>query len=408
MKSKFENDLKNKAYESVPDRWEEVKKEASESIPEKPIKLKKNVNYKQIVAAAASLIVVIGCGVGVKAISGTKTGSQAADNCYDRDAMEVTKVLVTDENGEVCEVDGYIAYDEESTVILDENGEVIAEEEAVDENGTVVICSGVQTTKSQADKSDEEYDEIQATNSYVLTTTAAETAVEKSWNNRTEPQKFPALKIGSTEYSYMGTISTRSASLDSSGVTLSNYDNSDKLQNVKADVYTFSGFSKKLAVGVKFSQSQQYPYVYVNTSYRAATLGEFLDDLDFKNSVTYGNIDYGTIGQFPVGAVNVNKYLLTDRSLRNQDLTPGGKFVTVTINLNELGFDNKVLYIYENGYISTNLTGIRHTFFVGKAAVADFLKASNNITFGEINVTNPYVGTSADYIRNSVPYTTEE
>lgn len=179
MKSKFENDLKNKAYESVPDRWEEVKKEASEIIPEKPIKLKKNVNYKQIVAAAASLIVVIGCGVGVKAISGTKTGSQAADNCYDRDAMEVTKVLVTDENGDTCEVDGYIAYDEESTVILDENGEVIAEAEAVDKNGTVVICSGVQTTKSQADKSDEEYDEIQTTKSYVLTTTAAETAAEK-------------------------------------------------------------------------------------------------------------------------------------------------------------------------------------------------------------------------------------
>lgn len=407
MKSKFENDLKNKAYESVPDRWEEVKKEASEVIPEKPIKLKKNVNYKQIVAAAASLIVVIGCGVGVKAISSVKMGSKATDNCYDRDAMEVTRVVVTDENGEVCEVNGYIAYDESSTVILDESGEIIAEA-AADKNGTVVICSGVQTTKSQADKSDEEYDEIQTTKSHVLTTTAVETAAEKSWNNRTEPQKFPALKIGSVEYTYMGTVLTRNATLDSSGVTLSNYDNSDKLQSVKADVYTFSGFSKKLAVGVKFSQSQQYPYVYVNLSYRASTLGDMLDDLDFKNSVTYGNIDYGTIGQFPVGAANVNNYLLSDRSLRNQDLTPGGKFVTVTINLNELGFDNKVLYIYENGYISTNLTGIRHTFFVGKDAVASFLKANNNITFDEINITNPYVGTSADHIKTSVPYTVEE
>ena len=62
MKSKFEKELREKAYSAVPDGWDEVEKKAKVFEPSGIINKAKSSPVKTIAAAAAAVAVVIGAG----------------------------------------------------------------------------------------------------------------------------------------------------------------------------------------------------------------------------------------------------------------------------------------------------------------------------------------------------------
>lgn len=65
MKSKFEKDIKNSAYKSVPDGWDEIKKIAEQTLDENKSKSNKH-NFKPYIIAAACLCIVIACAAVIK------------------------------------------------------------------------------------------------------------------------------------------------------------------------------------------------------------------------------------------------------------------------------------------------------------------------------------------------------
>ena len=85
-------------------------------------------------------------------------------------------------------------------------------------------------------------------------------------------------------------------------------------------------------------------------------------------------------------------------NITDADAEATGNCVIASIYCRELGRENKVLRIWENGFITTNLIGYEFSFNVGEEAVASFLKDSYNITFEQIkeltavttNTTEPY------------------
>lgn len=278
------------------------------------------------------------------------------------------------------------------------------------------------------------------TESSPLTTTSAGHLYENmDWETKSMPGKFPTLSVNSfshlsaidesdiangTEIKYVypfehtsETATTRHTSLLLTDMYIT-YTEPDGTQHTDVvDIYSLGGLSEELALGVKFKDSAKI-YPYVNHSYTPETLGEFLDALDYDNTVSYGGI-YLPTGTLPVNtenAADIKNYLFSDRSISNimnADGEPTGECVSISINCPELGLLYKALNIYEDGYITTNLIGYGFSFFVGKDIVNEFLKNSYNITFEEIRAltgttepltTSPTTEPSTTLPATDVPY----
>ncbi|MBO5937853.1 MAG: hypothetical protein J6Q79_09645 [Clostridia bacterium] len=271
----------------------------------------------------------------------------------------------------------------------------------------------------------------QGTSPYVTTT---EISTETDWNRKSMPGKFCSLGInssqnlnaidesditvGSREYVYpfgpSEEIATlRQGTLLVTDVQIEGREPDGTVHTALVDIFALEGLSEDLALGVRFPEDDRI-YTYVCSSYIPATLGEFLDAIDYDNTVTYGGIRLYPGNNFPVNnenAKDIRTYLLSDTSASNitdADAEAVGSCVIASVYCRELGRENKVLRIWENGFITTNLIGYEFTFNVGTEAVASFLKNSYNITFEQINeLTTVTENTTEPYTSDTVTTTDE-
>lgn len=245
--------------------------------------------------------------------------------------------------------------------------------------------------------------------SSVVSTTVPQLYHEIDWNYRTTPGKFFFVLLDSGKYGnvtiksnkysdhneYVYPFSqqeehptTRNATEFISDMSIEVFDNNGISHTTTIDVFALEGLSENLAIGVRFPDDDRI-YTYVNTFYIPETLGEFLSAIDYNNTVTYGSIALYPGNNFPVNDKNfkdIKKYLLSDTSGANiENMSVTETCVTASIYCRELGIENKFFKISESGYISTNLIGYEYVFYIGKEAVADFLKNSYSITFEQIN-----------------------
>ena len=414
MKSKFEQEFKRQAYNAVPDKWEEVKEKAGVSSPEKKEGRVVKWGAKAIASIAASLTIVI---VAVSVAVGV--GSH-------KNAPAKAEITVTDENGVSYTITDMSDFDSiaapETTVItyVDSDGvehstvaTITRNAEGQREDSSVVVTfkdaqGNMQTTvvnipaEPSTTKPASADSAQQAADATVAASTRAEIYVETDWDKRTMQEKFPAVQFGQNgtlppdgigkEYASAfrdGEYITRPATLLYKGYTLRNINpKTDKEVTTTADIYVFQNFDRALAVGVKFP-GEEHIHPYVNMHYTPQTLGEFMTAADVKNTVHFGNIRLYKDSTFPVNAQNkadIFNYLLSDGSIKNTNVTdrPNAVKVTLTVSLAELGQNNKVMEVYESGYVYTNLLGYGCTFNVGKQNTAAFLKNSYNLTFDDL------------------------
>lgn len=234
---------------------------------------------------------------------------------------------------------------------------------------------------------------------------------EIDWDYKSTPGKYCAVVLDSAKYGDVTIKSniysdfneyvypfrpgeeqptTRKATEFISDMQIMGHEPDGTAHETVVDIFTLEGLSSNLAIGVRFPDDDRI-YTYVNSSYMPETLGEFLDAIDYDNTVTYGGITLYPGNNFPVNSQNfkdIKSYLLSDaQSVNIHDMSVTGASVTATIYCRELGRENKFFKINEDGYISTNLIGYEYVFYVGKQAVADFLKDSYNITFEQIKAT---------------------
>ncbi len=371
MKSKFEKNFKKQAYSEVPDKWNEIQKKAN--IIDKH---EESENYgffgkRTLVSALASVAAVL-------------VATIVAFSLRNSDELPKTE--------------GLSESDSIGFLISDFDVSVVTENEA--------LGYTEQPTTQKSDKTDAKATQSETTTREdgtplkptrpVTTTRGVEIYTEIDWDRRSLPGKFPGLVLtdsGTTaEYvypkRYTEAVKTkRTATLLKENHTLTNTNTkTDKTETVTADIYSLEGFSKELAVGVKF-EGDDGIYTYVNIQYNPETLGEFLEAADYFNTVSYGGIKFYEGGNFPVNSENekdMKEYFFSDASVKNTGEGAEGLYVTVTINCEELEIFGKSFRIYENGYITTNLIGFQYTFFVGEEKTHGFLEESYHISFSEI------------------------
>ena len=265
---------------------------------------------------------------------------------------------------------------------------------------------------------------------FVLTTVPPELYHEIDWSYKSTPGKFCAVILDSAkygdvtiksniysdfnEYVYPFThteeiATTRKATEFISDKPIEIWDNNRNVYKTTIDIFTLEGLSENLAIGVRFPDDDRI-YAYINTCYIPETLGDFLDAIDYDNTITYGGITLFSGNNFPVNSKNfkdIKSYLLSDVTATNiLNMAVTGKSVTATIRCRELGLENKGFNIYENGYISTNLIGYEYVFYVGKETVASFLKDSYNITFEQIKDIEMVTMKTTEPLYTSEPGTT--
>ena len=424
MKTKFEKTFRESAYAGVPDRWDAIQEKVRAVVPEETAKKIVRMSARSIATVAASVtIILVAVSVAVGVGSRRNTPSKAPITVTDENGVSYTITDVSDFDLIAVPETTVITYKDSNgvehttvaTITRNAQGQredssvVVTFKDAEGNTQTTVVAIPAETdrqstTAAPNGKPDPETTVAAADPATAAASTRAEAVREVDWADRTMPEKFPAVQFDPTgipgglakEYDFAlrdNEYISRPATLLYKDYTLYNLNpRTDKEETATADIYVFQNFSRKLAVGVKFPGEEKI-HPYVNVHYTAQTLGDFLNDADVKNTVHFGNIKLFKDGTFPVNDQNkadIFKYLLSDGSIRNTNSTdrPSGAKVTLSIDLAELGKRNKVMEVYESGYVHTNLLGYGCTFNVGKENVAAFLKNSYNITFDDIDKVN--------------------
>ncbi len=205
-----------------------------------------------------------------------------------------------------------------------------------------------------------------------------------SWDDMTVTQKFPYLSFNGYEYSTADrTVPEESAGKKITSATLTGTDSrTGKTYAINADIYEITGISKNCAVSIKFEGYKEL-YVCRNSGYRPETLGQLIDDLNLKNTLTFGKA-YATVKKGDtyteteysgLDGEKVWEMLLSDRELKNvkdyDSMNFGKELISVSINI-ELLYRNISLAVTEDGYLTTNILDTGKAFFIGKEKAENF------------------------------------
>ena len=222
--------------------------------------------------------------------------------------------------------------------------------------------------------------------------TASDTSSEQDsykiprWENMTVTQKFPYLSFNGYEYSTADkVVPEESIGKKLTSATLTGKDvYTGKTYAINADIYEITGISKNCAVSLKFEGYDEL-YVCRNSGYRPETLGQFIDDLNLKNTLTFGKAyatiqkDKNSYAQTEYSGLDGEKVwemLLSDRELKNVEnydsMNFGKKLISVSINIELLGYENISLAVTGDGYLTTNILDTGKAFFIGKEKAENF------------------------------------
>ncbi len=177
-------------------------------------------------------------------------------------------------------------------------------------------------------------------------------------------------------------------------------------------VYSLNGMKAEYVVAVKYADEVGY-YLFMNYRYEPETLGDFISDLDLRNTLVfagaqcntheYGNNFYSQTHKVyeDFDDTVIWNMLLNDTSAKNvQYNMPYTKLAEITVSIPALGIENRVLCITADGYIITNVADTQKAFFIGTDKADAFMEyLNNNVRVTENSVvyeTYPYADSTEE------------
>lgn len=209
----------------------------------------------------------------------------------------------------------------------------------------------------------------------------------KPWDELTITEQYSELKFGEVMYSGRNKQVAVDMLLDELGqYTAYGFDDINQTKHTKnATVYSVKNISSDCVVAVKPDGVEEY-YIYTNAHYKPKTLGDFIDDLNLREIISFGNASYNyskiiddTYISEKVQFINVGdkviwEKLLNDTKLKNihsDEEFYGPSIISIRVDIELLGYENIGLWITEDGYMQTNILDTGKTFFIGKEKVAE-------------------------------------
>ena len=224
--------------------------------------------------------------------------------------------------------------------------------------------------------------------------TESATAIVPRWEEMSISQQFSEVNYNNNRYSSRTTKVERDKIGNKIGTAiLTGYDTYTKTSyNKNGDIYSVNDLSQKCVIAVQFENDSDY-YVYVNSYYKPTTLGEFMEDLNLKNIVSFGtihynywnknlecNMEYSKIEFYNVDNNIIWQMLFNDVNLKNiySDNDTGihtseNYSIEIGVDIPLLGYKNISVSLTDKGYLITNILDSGKAFYIGESKVQEFL-----------------------------------
>ncbi len=224
-------------------------------------------------------------------------------------------------------------------------------------------------------------------------TTSQDTEVVPKWNEMSISQQFYEVEYNGDKYSSRTTkISDNNILRNVGETTLTGYDTYTKITyNKKAELYSIKDIAEKCAIAIKFEGDTDY-YVYVNSYYIPATLGEFMRDLNLEKITSFGTIYYNYWDKDFQENINVEFYGVDNQAIwqklfNNKDLEniysdneiekytseKVTQSISIGVDIPILGYKNISVSLTDKGYLLTNILDTGKGFYIGEEKVHEFL-----------------------------------
>ena len=218
-------------------------------------------------------------------------------------------------------------------------------------------------------------------------------AVELKWDEKTITQKFYSVYFMNNTYdSSNGTSISNDLIGQSLGTAslIGNDSYTDSDYTTTATVYEIKDYPTNCMIALQFEGDSNF-YIYINTFYRPDTLGDFIDDLNLKENVTFGTINYNysytdnngewqyaEVEFYDVNNDDIWNMLFSDTSLENvqDDLevyTNGDFNISINVDIPFLGSKRVCITLTDRGYLTTNIFETGKAFYIGEDKVQEFL-----------------------------------
>lgn len=174
----------------------------------------------------------------------------------------------------------------------------------------------------------------------------------------------------------------------------------DTAYTVNAQIYSVKTVLTDCAVAVKFEEDDKY-YVYTNSYYTPETLGDMIDDLNLRETLSFGKAysDFRTENAQIFRTYEdfddsiVWEMLLSDEAVKNVSYDRFyEKIVGISVDIPLLGFRNISLGVTKDGYLVTNIMSTQKCFFIGEEkaeAFGEYLESNIKFTEAVTVMENP-------------------
>lgn len=210
-----------------------------------------------------------------------------------------------------------------------------------------------------------------------------------TWEYRSITEKFSSLEFLENNYNTRNTKIEKSFIEENLGTAiLKGYDTySEKEHSIDATIYSVKDFPEECVIAIQFENDANY-YVYINAYYRPENLGQFIEDLNLKETVNFGSVWYEYSYrdeqdnyhheniEFPDVTDEIIWQMLFDNltaSNVHNDFEVHDRIMNISINMPLFGYENISVSICEDGYITTNIFDTGKTFYIGKDKVEAFV-----------------------------------
>lgn len=275
------------------------------------------------------------------------------------------------------------------TIMTSESETVLSTSENKSEQVVTEITNDFSETYT--DYTDTEPITTDSTNQITTITTSDEIAIIPKWNEMTEPEQYASADFNGI--TYVTTVTPAKADrLGEKIGTVIVYgvdEYTGELHSFECDVTNLIGISTECAVSIKLHNGY---YVYVNTSYEPSTLGDFVTDMDLRNTVTFDKIYYNYFDEnmnyisetySGIDATIVWDMLLFDYSLQTICGTDydSRRFINdmgISTNVDVIGAKNISIGVTSDGYVTTNILATGKAYYIGVEKVDAFIEYVRN------------------------------
>ena len=214
-------------------------------------------------------------------------------------------------------------------------------------------------------------------------------AIVPRWDDLTICQQFSIVEYdGSTYDCKYGEVPAANIGNNLGSTTLIGYDiYAEKTYTKNASLYSINSISSKCAIALQFECTSEF-YSYINAYYKPSTLKDFIKDLNLREIVSFGTIDYkynytdsegnhhfDTIEFSDVDDEIIWSMLFSDTSLKNihTDSLVYNTVIEIGVDIPILGYKNISCSLTEEGYLVTNILDTGKAFYIGKEKVEEFV-----------------------------------